>query len=55
MNTVGHLINGEVVLEFKRTQDVFNPATGKVVSQVALASSQTVEQAIAAAEAAFPA
>lgn len=55
MNTVGHLINGEVVLESERTQDVFNPATGQVARQVALASSQTVEHAIAAAEAAFPA
>lgn len=55
MNTVGHLINGEFVLESKRTQDVFNPATGQVARQVALASSQTVEHAIATAEAAFPA
>ncbi|MBC7204101.1 MAG: CoA-acylating methylmalonate-semialdehyde dehydrogenase [Pusillimonas sp.] len=37
------------------TQDVFNPATGQVARQVALASSQTVEHAIATAEAAFPA
>ncbi|OFS72938.1 hypothetical protein HMPREF3173_12920 [Pseudomonas sp. HMSC08G10] len=55
MNTVGHLINGEVVLESQRPQDVFNPATGQVARQVALASSQTVEHAIATAEAAFPA
>ncbi|MCX2813514.1 MULTISPECIES: CoA-acylating methylmalonate-semialdehyde dehydrogenase [unclassified Pseudomonas] len=55
MNTVGHLINGEAVLESKRTQDVFNPATGQVARQVALASSHTVEHAIATAEAAFPA
>lgn len=55
MSTVGHLINGEVVVESKRTQDVFNPATGQVARQVALASSQTLEHAIATAEAAFPA
>ncbi len=55
MNTVGHLINGEVVFESRRTQDVFNPATGQVARQVALASRQTVEHAIATAEAAFPA
>ncbi|MGK0158307.1 CoA-acylating methylmalonate-semialdehyde dehydrogenase [Pseudomonas mosselii] len=55
MITVGHLINGDVVVESKRTQDVFNPATGQVARQVALASSQTVEHAIATAEAAFPA
>lgn len=52
---VGHLINGEMTTENKRTQDVFNPATGEATKQVALASKQTVEQAISAAEAAFPA
>jgi len=55
MNTVGHLIDGQIVTEGKRTQDVFNPATGAVSCQVALASVATVEAAIAAAEAAFPA
>ena len=55
MNTIGHLINGEVRLDDNRTQDVFNPATGKVEKWVALASKATVEEAIAAAEAAFPA
>jgi malonate-semialdehyde dehydrogenase (acetylating)/methylmalonate-semialdehyde dehydrogenase len=54
MNIVGHLINGEMVNDTARTQDVFNPATGKVVKQVALASKQTTEQAIAAAQAAYP-
>ncbi|NVK38966.1 MAG: CoA-acylating methylmalonate-semialdehyde dehydrogenase [Gammaproteobacteria bacterium] len=54
MNVVGHLINGEMVNDAARTQDVFNPATGKAEKQVALASKQTTEQAIAAAEAAFP-
>ena len=54
--TVGHLINGEVRVESNdRAQDVFNPATSQVTKQVALASKQTVEQAIASAEAAFPA
>lgn len=53
--TVGHLINGEMVNNDNRSQDVFNPATGEVTKQVALASKQTVEQAISAAEAAFPA
>lgn len=55
MNTIGHLINGEVRLDDNRTQDVFNPAIGKVEKWVALASKATVEEAIAAAEAAFPA
>jgi malonate-semialdehyde dehydrogenase (acetylating) / methylmalonate-semialdehyde dehydrogenase len=55
MNIVGHLINGQLVSEANRTQDVFNPATGETARQVALASAETVERAIAAAEAAFPA
>ena len=56
---IGHLINGEMIHTSKnennRTQDVFNPATGEATKKVALASKQTVEQAISAAEAAFPA
>ncbi len=55
MTTVGHFINGEIVADAERRQDVFNPATGAVSRQVALASKQTVEQAIAAAQEAFPA
>jgi len=51
---VGHLINGEIIADAERTQDVFNPATGKAEKQVALASAKTTEEAIAAAEAAFP-
>ena len=54
MNTVGHLINGQIVSDATRLQDVYNPSTGEVSKQVALASTATVEQAIAAAEAAFP-
>ena len=38
-----------------RTQDVFNPATGAVTGQVALAGADEVAQAVAAAQAAFPA
>ena len=55
MNTIGHMINGEDVSDSGRSQDVFNPSTGEVSKQVALASQETVEQAIAAAQAAFPA
>jgi malonate-semialdehyde dehydrogenase (acetylating)/methylmalonate-semialdehyde dehydrogenase len=54
MNTVGHLINGRMVDDAARLQDVYNPSTGAVSKQVALASKATVEQAISAAEAAFP-
>ena len=55
MNTVGHLINGQVVNDTARLQDVYNPSTGEVSKQVAMASKSTVQQAISAAEAAFPA
>ncbi|APX92346.1 methylmalonate-semialdehyde dehydrogenase (CoA acylating) [Halomonas sp. 1513] len=55
MTTLGHLINGVRVADGHRTQDVFNPSTGEVGSQVSLASKATVEEAIAAAEAAYPA
>tara|TARA_B100000446_G_scaffold24279_1_gene19800 strand:- start:1587 stop:3077 length:1491 start_codon:yes stop_codon:yes gene_type:complete len=54
MTLVGHLINGEKNLDAERQQDVFNPATGEATKQVALASQATVEQAIAAAHAAYP-
>jgi len=51
---VGHFINGKPVAGKGRSQPVFNPATGEVAREVALASKATVEQAIAAAEQAFP-
>ena len=53
---VTHLINGQIADGTDdRFQDVFNPATGEVTKQVALASKSTVEEAIAAAQKAFPA
>lgn len=55
MKLVGHFINGQSVDAANATQDVYNPSTGKVSKQVALASKETVAEAIAAAEAAFPA
>jgi malonate-semialdehyde dehydrogenase (acetylating)/methylmalonate-semialdehyde dehydrogenase len=55
LQTLGHFINGAPVADNARTQPVFNPATGQPVREVALASKQTVETAIAAAAAAFPA
>lgn len=54
MTLVGHLINGQMVASDDRTQDVYNPATGEVSKQVALASQTTVALAIDAAQAAFP-
>jgi malonate-semialdehyde dehydrogenase (acetylating)/methylmalonate-semialdehyde dehydrogenase len=55
MKTIGHLINGQMMADSERTQDVFNPATGEVSKRVALASKATVEAAIDHAQAAFPA
>ncbi|MEH6652028.1 MAG: CoA-acylating methylmalonate-semialdehyde dehydrogenase [Motiliproteus sp.] len=55
MSMIGHLINGELRTDAERTQDVFNPATGEASKQVAIASVATVEEAIAAAQAAYPA
>ncbi|UTV98432.1 CoA-acylating methylmalonate-semialdehyde dehydrogenase [Marinomonas rhizomae] len=55
MNTVGQLINGEIVIEGTRQQEIYNPSTGEVSKQVDLASKKTVEEAIAIAQAAYPA
>ncbi len=55
MQTIGHLINGQMTADNERSQDVFNPATGEVSKRVALASKATVEEAISHAQAAFPA
>ena len=52
---VGHLIDGKIVTPGTRSQDVFNPATGQAEKRVLLASKSTVEEAIASAQAAYPA
>ncbi len=53
---VGHYINGRAAAGTSgRCQPVYNPATGAVARQVALASSDEVNAAVAAAKAAFPA
>lgn len=54
VQSVGHLINGEMNYSSDNTQDVFNPSSGTVTKQVLLADKQTVEEAIAAAKTAFP-
>ncbi len=52
---VCHYINGKVVSEpGERALPVYNPATGQILRQVALAGNATVEKAIAAAAAAYP-
>ena len=55
MDIIGHLIQGQLNYDHSRTQPVYNPSTGEQSKQVAIASKATVELAIAAAEAAFPA
>lgn len=55
-NTIAHYINGQIASgESNRSQEVFNPATGQVSGQVALASRADVNHAVNAAQAAFPA
>src|SRR6201996_6544331 len=56
MREIGHFIAGkEVAGTSGRFGDVFNPNTGEVQAKVALAAKSEVEQAIANAQAAFPA
>jgi malonate-semialdehyde dehydrogenase (acetylating)/methylmalonate-semialdehyde dehydrogenase len=53
---VGHYIGGRIVPGASgRQQPVYNPSTGKMARQVALASIDEVNAAVAAARAAFPA
>ena len=52
---IGHFINGQEVSDNSRIAPITNPATGKVTRQVVMASKSTVEDAISAAQAAFPA
>ncbi|WP_102159661.1 CoA-acylating methylmalonate-semialdehyde dehydrogenase [Zhihengliuella halotolerans] len=55
LRTTSHWIDGATVAEAgTRTADITNPATGQVTGSVALASTATVDQAVAAAKAAFP-
>ncbi|MBF7731679.1 CoA-acylating methylmalonate-semialdehyde dehydrogenase [Pseudomonas sp. N040] len=55
MTTVAHLINGASVSANGRTAQVFNPSIGAAVRQVELADRATMQLAIDAAKAAFPA
>ena len=52
--TIQHYINGRPVEgRSDRNAPIFNPATGEVASYVPLASADEVNQAVAAANAAF--
>ncbi len=51
---LGHLINGETVHRDGDLHSIFNPSLGKIQKHLKLASKNTVEEAISAAEKAFP-
>ncbi len=53
LRVVGHFIDGAPVTDSARLAPVTNPATGDVTKQVAMASTATVQAAVAAAQAAF--
>ena len=55
LETVPAWIGGKPVPSASRLGDVFNPATGQVTRRVAFADDQTVDAAVKAATAAFPA
>ncbi|WP_199154147.1 CoA-acylating methylmalonate-semialdehyde dehydrogenase [Chromobacterium sp. ASV23] len=55
MSTLQHLIHGEACDGGNRRAPVFNPSTGETIHEVPLADAATVAQAVAAAQAAFPA
>src|ERR1051326_6776541 len=54
-DSVGHFVGGNLVAgRSGRFGDVFNPASGMVARRVAFANAEEVDQAVAAAKAAFP-
>jgi malonate-semialdehyde dehydrogenase (acetylating)/methylmalonate-semialdehyde dehydrogenase len=55
MDTIPHFIGGREVAGGGRFADVYNPARGVPCARVALAGSDDVDAAVAAAQAAFPA
>ena len=56
METVANFIHGECVTgSGQRVQAIFNPATGEQIRQVVMSTAQEAEQAVAAAQQAFPA
>jgi malonate-semialdehyde dehydrogenase (acetylating)/methylmalonate-semialdehyde dehydrogenase len=52
---IGHWIGGRIAAGAGRLQDVFNPATGRVVRRVCMADAAVVSRAVGAAAAASPA
>ena len=52
---IRNYINGEWVKSSGPKRDVINPATGKIIAKVPISTGKETEEAIAAAQAAFPA
>lgn len=52
---IGHFVGGRAVPEAARTQPVYDPALGRPVAEVALASAAEVDAAVEIASLAFPA
>ncbi len=50
-----HLIGGQLVDGGSRRAPIYNPSTGAVIREVPLADAATLQQAVDAAQAAFPA
>lgn len=50
---VSHFINGKKLPITGKTLDIYNPATGEVVGQVALADKKIIDSAVSAAKSAF--
>lgn len=55
MKQIGHFINGQETAGSGRKADIFNPATGEVEAQVALATNEEMAEAVAKAKEAQPA
>jgi malonate-semialdehyde dehydrogenase (acetylating)/methylmalonate-semialdehyde dehydrogenase len=56
VTSIAHYISGQKTAgTSSRAQEVFNPATGAVTGRVSLANVKDVDQAVASAQAAFPA
>ncbi|MGW9269602.1 CoA-acylating methylmalonate-semialdehyde dehydrogenase [Microbacterium sp. NPDC055599] len=55
MDIVRHIIDGSETAAARRTAPVYDPATGRITKQVALADATEVEAAVTAAAAALPA
>lgn len=54
MYHIGHLINGNTILQGTTQLDIYNPSTGTVDGDVWLAGATEIEAAIASAQQAFP-